>query len=35
MVFVQVIQGQLADAGKLRAALDRWIQELAPESIGW
>jgi hypothetical protein len=35
MVFVQVIQGQVADAGKLRAALDRWIQELAPESIGW
>jgi hypothetical protein len=34
-VFVQVIQGQVADAGKLKAALDRWIQELAPGSIGW
>jgi hypothetical protein len=35
VVFVQVIQGQVADPGKLRAALDRWIQELAPGSIGW
>jgi hypothetical protein len=35
VVFVQVIQGQVADAGKLRAALDRWAQELAPGSIGW
>jgi hypothetical protein len=34
-MFVQVIQGQVADAGQLRAAFDRWIQELAPESIGW
>jgi hypothetical protein len=34
-VFVQVIQGQVADASKLKAALDRWIQELAPGSIGW
>jgi hypothetical protein len=34
-VFVQVIQGQVADAGKLRAALDRWAQELAPGAIGW
>jgi hypothetical protein len=35
MVFVQVIQGQAADAGKLRAALDRWAQELAPAATGW
>jgi hypothetical protein len=35
VVFVQVIQGQVADPGKVRAALDRWIQELAPGSIGW
>ena len=35
MVFVQVIQGQVADAGKLRAALDRWAQELAPGATGW
>jgi hypothetical protein len=34
-VFVQVIQGQAADAGKLRAALDRWAQELAPGATGW
>jgi hypothetical protein len=35
LMFVQVIQGQVADAGKVRAALDRWMQELAPGSIGW
>jgi hypothetical protein len=35
VVFVQVIQGQVADPGKVRAALDQWIQELAPGSIGW
>ena len=35
MVFVQVLQGQAADAGKLRAALDRWAQELAPGATGW
>jgi len=34
-VFVQVIQGQVADAGKVRAALDRWAQELAPGATGW
>jgi hypothetical protein len=35
VVFVQVIQGQVADASKVKAALDRWIRELAPGSIGW
>jgi hypothetical protein len=35
MVFVQVIQGQVADAAKVRAALDRWAEELAPGSTGW
>jgi hypothetical protein len=35
VVFVQVIQGQVADAGKVRAALDRWAQELAPGSMDW
>jgi hypothetical protein len=35
MVFVQVIQGRAADAGKLHAALDQWAQELAPAAIGW
>ena len=34
-MFVQVIQGQVSDAGKLRAALDRWDQELAPGASGW
>jgi hypothetical protein len=34
-VFVQVIQGRVADAGKLRAAFDRWAQELAPGADGW
>jgi hypothetical protein len=35
VVFVQVIQGQVSDAGKARAALDRWVQELAPGATGW
>ncbi len=35
MVFVQVIQGQVADGGKLRVALDRWAQELSPGATGW
>jgi hypothetical protein len=34
-MFVQVIQGQVSDAGQARAALDRWAQELAPGAIGW
>jgi hypothetical protein len=34
-VFVQVIKGQVADAGRLRAAFDRWADELAPEAAGW
>jgi hypothetical protein len=34
-VFVQVIQGQVADAEQARAALDRWAQELAPGATGW
>jgi hypothetical protein len=35
VVFVQVIQGQVADASKVRAAFDRWAQELALGAIGW
>jgi hypothetical protein len=35
VVFVQVIQGQVADAEQLRAAMDRWAQELAPGATGW
>jgi hypothetical protein len=34
-VFVQVIQGQVDDAAKVRAAMDRWVQELAPGASGW
>jgi hypothetical protein len=34
-MFVQVIQGQVPDAGKVHAALDRWVQELAPDATGW
>jgi hypothetical protein len=34
-MFVQVIQGQVADAGQARAALDRWVEELAPGAEGW
>jgi hypothetical protein len=34
-MFVQVIQGQLADKDKLRAAIDRWQAELAPGAEGW
>jgi hypothetical protein len=34
-MFVQVIQGQVADAGQARAALDRWASELAPGATGW
>ena len=35
VVFVQVIQGQVTDPGKVRAAFDRWAQELAPGATGW
>jgi hypothetical protein len=34
-MFVQVIQGQVADAEQVRAALDRWARELAPGAAGW
>jgi hypothetical protein len=34
-MFVQVIQGQVSDAAQVRAALDRWAQELAPGASGW
>src|SRR5262245_41587726 len=35
VVFVQVIQGSVSDAAKVRAALDRWVKELAPGAAGW
>lgn len=34
-MFAQVIQGRTSDADGLRAALDRWREELRPGSIGW
>ena len=34
-MFAQVIQGRTSDAEGLRAAADRWLQELRPGSIGW
>jgi hypothetical protein len=34
-MFVQVVQGELSDAGEARAALDRWVKELAPGATGW
>ena len=34
-MFAQVIQGRTSDEGALRAAMDRWMQELQPGSIGW
>jgi hypothetical protein len=34
-MFVQVIQGQVSDPGEVHAALDRWVQELAPGASGW
>ena len=34
-MFAQVIQGRTSNAEGLRAAFDRWVQELAPGSIGW
>ena len=34
-MFVQVFKGQVSDAGEMRAALQRWRQELAPGATGW
>lgn len=34
-MFVQVIKGQVSDPDALRAALDQWIEELAPGAVGW
>jgi len=34
-MFVQVIQGKVSDAGKVRVALDRWAQDLGPGASGW
>jgi hypothetical protein len=34
-MFVQVITGKVSDAAGARAAMDRWMQELAPGADGW
>jgi hypothetical protein len=34
-MFAQVVQGRTSDADGVRAALDRWLQELAPGAVGW
>lgn len=34
-MFVQVIQGQVADAAAMKARLDRWVAEMAPSVEGW
>jgi hypothetical protein len=34
-MFAQVIQGAVADREAVHAAFERWMEELAPSSIGW
>lgn len=34
-MFAQVIQGKVTDRSALRAAMDRWLSDVAPGSIGW
>ena len=34
-MFVQVIKGKVNDASTIRAALDKWVNELAPGATGW
>jgi hypothetical protein len=34
-MFAQVIEGRTSDAPALRAALERWVVELQPGSVGW
>jgi hypothetical protein len=34
-MFAQVIQGRTSDAEGLRAAMDRWVEEVRPGSIGY
>src|SRR5882757_9341192 len=34
-MFIQVIQGEVADAEEMRAALDRWAREISPDAHGW
>ena len=34
-MFVQVIQGRTSDSGRIRAQLDKWVEEVAPGAVGW
>lgn len=34
-MFVQVIQGQVPDAARIRAQLDKWVAEVSPGAVGW
>jgi hypothetical protein len=34
-MFVQVIEGPVADAGELKRALERWVETVQPGSTGW
>jgi hypothetical protein len=34
-MFVQVLQGRVADRDRLRGALDEWLTDLAPGATGW
>jgi hypothetical protein len=34
-MFVQVIQGQVPDAGRVRAAFDDWYERLSSDAVGW
>ena len=34
-MFAQVIQGRTSDAKAFRSAMDRWVRDLAPGSVGW
>ena len=34
-MFIQVIQGATADAAGLRQRLDEWIEQIAPDAVGW
>jgi hypothetical protein len=34
-MFVQVFQGEVSDTARVRAQFDKWIAEVAPDSVGW
>ncbi|MFC7625805.1 hypothetical protein [Microlunatus sp. GCM10028923] len=34
-MFIQVFQGQVSDAARMRTQFDKWVTEVAPGSVGW